>query len=86
MANRVMSRCGYLGAWPGITSTSADRRRSYVPSRHFRNYRGRAVAQGFRGTGLGETLHFAQRDWVVVGILIRAKPVLIVNSGVTASK
>lgn len=34
---------------------------------------GRAVAQGFRGTGLGETLHFAQRDWVVVGIFDSGK-------------
>jgi ABC-type antimicrobial peptide transport system permease subunit len=29
---------------------------------------GRAIANGFRGTALGETLHFAQRDWVVVGV------------------
>lgn len=29
---------------------------------------GRAVANGFRGTGLGETLRFAQRDWTVVGV------------------
>lgn len=29
---------------------------------------GRAIAKGFRGTGLGETLRFAQRDWTVVGV------------------
>ncbi len=29
---------------------------------------GRAIAAGFRGAGLGETLHFAQRDWAVVGV------------------
>jgi ABC-type antimicrobial peptide transport system permease subunit len=29
---------------------------------------GRAIAQGFRGTGLGETLRMAQRDWTVVGV------------------
>ena len=29
---------------------------------------GRAIAGGFRGVGLGDTLHFAQRDWTVVGI------------------
>jgi ABC-type antimicrobial peptide transport system permease subunit len=29
---------------------------------------GKAIANGFRGTALGETLHFAQRDWLVVGI------------------
>jgi putative ABC transport system permease protein len=29
---------------------------------------GRAIAAGFQGTGLGETLRFAQRDWVVVGV------------------
>lgn len=29
---------------------------------------GRAIAQGFRGAGLGETLRFAQRDWTVVGV------------------
>jgi ABC-type antimicrobial peptide transport system permease subunit len=29
---------------------------------------GHAIAQGFRGAGLGETLHFAQRDWTVVGV------------------
>ena len=29
---------------------------------------GRAIAQGFRGTGLGETLRFGQRDWTVVGV------------------
>lgn len=34
---------------------------------------GRSVSQGFRGTGLGETLHFAQRDWVVVGIFDSGK-------------
>lgn len=34
---------------------------------------GRSIAKGFRGTGLGETLHFAQRDWVVVGIFDSGK-------------
>jgi ABC-type antimicrobial peptide transport system permease subunit len=29
---------------------------------------GRSVASGFRGAALGETLRFAQRDWVVVGV------------------
>jgi putative ABC transport system permease protein len=29
---------------------------------------GRAIAGGFRGAGLGETLRFASRDWTVVGI------------------
>ena len=29
---------------------------------------GRAIAHGFRGAGLGETLRFAQRDWTVVGV------------------
>jgi len=29
---------------------------------------GRAIARGFRGTSVGETLRFASRDWTVVGI------------------
>ena len=29
---------------------------------------GRSVARGVRGAALGETLRFAQRDWVVVGV------------------
>ncbi len=29
---------------------------------------GRAIANGFRGAGIGETLRFAQRDWTVVGV------------------
>lgn len=29
---------------------------------------GRAIAEGFKGAGLGEHLHFAQRDWTVVGL------------------
>ena len=29
---------------------------------------GRAIAGGFRGGALGDTLHFAQRDWTVVGV------------------
>jgi ABC-type antimicrobial peptide transport system permease subunit len=29
---------------------------------------GRSIAQGFRGTGLGETLRFGSRDWTVVGV------------------
>jgi ABC-type antimicrobial peptide transport system permease subunit len=34
---------------------------------------GRSVASGFRGTGLGETLRFAQRDWLVVGVFDSGK-------------
>ncbi len=30
---------------------------------------GRAVAEGFRGAGVGETLRFASRDWTVVGVV-----------------
>jgi len=29
---------------------------------------GRAVAHGFQGAGIGETLRFASRDWTVVGV------------------
>jgi len=29
---------------------------------------GRAIAGGFRGAGVGETLRFASRDWTVVGV------------------
>lgn len=29
---------------------------------------GKSIADGFVGAGLGETLHFAQRDWQVVGL------------------
>ena len=29
---------------------------------------GRAIEQGFRGTGIGETLRMAQRDWTIVGV------------------
>ncbi|MGH8850897.1 MAG: ABC transporter permease [Casimicrobiaceae bacterium] len=29
---------------------------------------GHAIATGFRGAALGDTLHFAQRDWKVVGV------------------
>ena len=29
---------------------------------------GRAIAEGFRGVALGDTLRFAQRDWTVVGV------------------
>jgi ABC-type antimicrobial peptide transport system permease subunit len=29
---------------------------------------GRAIADGFRGTSVGETLRFASRDWTVVGV------------------
>nr|WP_295077116.1 ABC transporter permease [uncultured Roseateles sp.] len=29
---------------------------------------GRAIASGFQGAGLGETLRFAGRDWIVVGV------------------
>jgi ABC-type lipoprotein release transport system permease subunit len=34
---------------------------------------GRSIANGFQGTGLGETLRFAQRDWVVVGVFDSGK-------------
>ena len=34
---------------------------------------GRSVASGFRGAALGETLRFAQRDWVVVGVFDSGK-------------
>jgi putative ABC transport system permease protein len=34
---------------------------------------GHAIAAGFRGAGLGETLHFAQRDWLVVGVFDSGK-------------
>jgi len=30
---------------------------------------GRAVASGFQGAGIGETMRFASRDWTVVGVL-----------------
>jgi ABC-type lipoprotein release transport system permease subunit len=29
---------------------------------------GRAIASGFRGAGVGETIRFASRDWIVVGV------------------
>jgi putative ABC transport system permease protein len=29
---------------------------------------GRSIAKNFHGAALGETLHFAQRDWLVVGV------------------
>jgi putative ABC transport system permease protein len=34
---------------------------------------GRAIASGFQGAALGETLHFAQRDWQVVGVFDSGK-------------
>ena len=34
---------------------------------------GRSIAAGFQGTGLGETLRFAQRDWLVVGVFDSGK-------------
>jgi ABC-type antimicrobial peptide transport system permease subunit len=34
---------------------------------------GRAAATGFQGAGLGETLRFAQRDWLVVGVFDSGK-------------
>lgn len=34
---------------------------------------GRAVADGFQGAALGETLRFAQRDWLVVGVFDSGK-------------
>ncbi len=30
---------------------------------------GQAIASGFRGAGVGETLRFASRDWTVVGVI-----------------
>ena len=30
---------------------------------------GKAIARGFAGAGLGESMHFAGRDWLVVGVL-----------------
>ena len=33
-----------------------------------RSIAGRAIADGFRGAGVGETLRFALRDWTVVGV------------------
>ncbi|HVO89509.1 MAG TPA: ABC transporter permease, partial [Casimicrobiaceae bacterium] len=29
---------------------------------------GRAIANGFKGTGIGQTLRFASRDWTIVGV------------------
>src|SRR5213075_2735566 len=29
---------------------------------------GRAIADGFQGAGLGETIRFASRDWTIVGV------------------
>ena len=34
---------------------------------------GRSVAERFNGAGIGETLHFGQRDWTVVGIFDAGK-------------
>lgn len=34
---------------------------------------GRSIANGFKGAGLGETLRFAQRDWLVVGVFDSGK-------------
>jgi putative ABC transport system permease protein len=34
---------------------------------------GRAVANGFQGAALGETLRFGQRDWLVVGVFEAGK-------------
>jgi putative ABC transport system permease protein len=34
---------------------------------------GRAISNKFKGTGLGETLYFAQREWLVVGIFDSGK-------------
>jgi len=34
---------------------------------------GRSIASGFQGAALGETLHFAQRDWLVVGVFDSGK-------------
>ena len=34
---------------------------------------GRSIADGFQGAGLGETLRFASRDWIVVGVFDAAR-------------
>ncbi len=34
---------------------------------------GRAIADGFKGAGVGETLRFASRDWTVVGVFDGAR-------------
>ena len=34
---------------------------------------GKAISNKFKGTGLGETLYFAQREWLVVGIFDSGK-------------
>lgn len=34
---------------------------------------GRSISNGFKGAGLGETLRFAQRDWLVVGVFDSGK-------------
>ncbi|QJQ07214.1 ABC transporter permease [Undibacterium piscinae] len=63
------------------TSALALELRPQVQLKHGRMFRpgsseiiaGQAIASGFRGAGLGETLHFAQRDWLVVGIFDSGK-------------
>jgi putative ABC transport system permease protein len=48
---------------------------------------GRSVASGFRGAALGETLRFAQRDWVVVGVFDSDKTAFdSARSGATPSR
>jgi len=59
----------------GVTPTGLVLRPqvSIVEGRMFRTgtaevIAGRAIANGFRGAGVGETLRFASRDWTVVGV------------------
>jgi ABC-type antimicrobial peptide transport system permease subunit len=59
----------------GVAPTALDLRPQVkiVEGRMFRRgtsevIAGRAIAEGFRGAGVGETLRFASRDWTVVGV------------------
>ena len=45
-----------------------DRRRADVPAGTSEIIVGRAIADGFRGAAIGETLRFGGRDWTVVGV------------------
>ena len=59
----------------GVTSAGLELRSQaqLVEGRMFRPgtsevIAGRAIANGFQGAGVGETLRFASRDWTVVGV------------------
>ena len=59
----------------GVTSAGLELRSQVqlVEGRMFRPgtsevIAGRAIAKGFQGAGVGETLRFASRDWTVVGV------------------